>query len=93
MGATVGSRSKSGLRRSLAVAVIVVFDELFEVGSRFGGEDHGFGVDARFEGVTAVGFYLTLGGQNWLPDIGTDRDVCPTITIRGWIRGFRGEYL
>jgi hypothetical protein len=71
------------------VALVVVVDELLEVGQLFGGEDEGFGMDAGFEGVnggcgfacdrggaggflrvTAVGFYLTLGGHIWAPGRG-----------------------
>jgi hypothetical protein len=33
------------------VVVVVVFDELIELGEVFGGEDEGFGVDAGFEAV------------------------------------------
>jgi hypothetical protein len=33
------------------VVVVVVFDELIELGEVFGGEDEGFGVDAGFESV------------------------------------------
>jgi hypothetical protein len=33
------------------VALVVLVDELLEVGEYLGGEDEGFGMDAGFEGV------------------------------------------
>jgi hypothetical protein len=33
------------------VALVILVDELFDVGDLFGGEDEGFGMEAGFEGV------------------------------------------
>jgi len=45
------------------VAMVVVFDELLEVGELFGGEDKRFGVDAGFEGIHGrCGFACDRGG-------------------------------
>src|ERR1022692_469283 len=37
------------------MVLVVVFDELFEIGELFGVQDKGFGVDAGFEGVHGRG--------------------------------------
>jgi hypothetical protein len=45
------------------VALVVVFDELLEVGKLFGGKDEGFGVDAGFKGIHGrCGFACDRGG-------------------------------
>ena len=45
------------------VALVVVVDELLEVGEFLGGEDEGFGVDAGFEGIHGGGgFACDRGG-------------------------------
>src|ERR1035437_2628115 len=49
------------------VALVVLVDELLEVGEVFGGEDEGFGVDAGFEGVHGGdGFACDRGGAGGL---------------------------
>jgi hypothetical protein len=45
----------AGFRGSGMVALVVLVDELLEVGELFGGEDERFGVDAGFEGVHGGG--------------------------------------
>jgi hypothetical protein len=46
-----------------AVALVILVDELLEVGEIFGGEDKGFGVDAGFEAVHGGdGFACDRGG-------------------------------
>jgi hypothetical protein len=45
----------AGIRGSGAVLLVVVFDELLEVGEVFVGEGEGFGVDAGLEGVHGGG--------------------------------------
>jgi len=55
-------RSVQG-RTHRSVALVVVVDELLEVGEFFGGEDEGFGVDAGFEGIHGGdGFACDRGG-------------------------------
>src|SRR5258708_6533359 len=44
------------------VAVVVLGDELLEVGELFGGEDEGLGVDAGFQGVHGRGGFACDGG-------------------------------
>src|ERR1017187_6228508 len=80
----------AGIGGGGAMVLVVVFNELFEVGKFLGREDEGFGVEAGFEGVhggrglacdrggaggfqgvAAVGFYLTERGHGGAP--GGDR--------------------
>jgi len=54
---------RTGFRGGWIVALVPLFDQLFEVGEFFGGEEEGFGVDAGFEGIHGGdGFACDRGG-------------------------------
>jgi hypothetical protein len=55
-----------------AVVVVILVDELLEVGKAFVGEDQGAGLDAGFEGILAGGgFTCDRGGAGGLPGVTT----------------------